>query len=184
MMRSAAWRFAFGTAAAVFGSSSGHAVTYMSAAEARAALLPGAKSFADRSAALTPEQRKAIQRASGVSVRTPKVTVWEARDRAGQRLGWVYLDQVLGKHEFIIYAVAIDGSGAVKGIEILDYRETYGGEIRNPRWRAQFAGKRLGAELKLDKDIKNISGATLSCRHVTDGVKRLLATHAVLFGKG
>ncbi len=184
MNRGAAWRFAFGAATAIFGSSSGHAVTYMSAPEARSALFPGASAFADRSAALAPEQRKTIQRGSGVSVRNPKVAVWEARDRAGQRLGWVYLDQVLGKHEFITYAVALDPSGAVKGIEILDYRETYGGEIRNPRWRAQFAGKRLGSVLRLDKDIKNISGATLSCRHVTDGVKRLLATHAVLFGKG
>ena len=33
------------------------------------------------------------------------------------------------------------------------------------------------AKLKLDADIKNISGATISCRHVTDGVKRLLALH-------
>jgi Na+-transporting NADH:ubiquinone oxidoreductase subunit NqrC len=33
--------------------------------------------------------------------------------------------------------------------------------------------------LRLEHDIKNISGATLSCRHIADGVKRVLATHAV-----
>ena len=33
------------------------------------------------------------------------------------------------------------------------------------------------AHLKLDEDIQNISGATLSCRHLTDGVKRLLALY-------
>jgi len=44
-------------------------------------------------------------------------------------------------------------------------------------------GKKYGARLKLDDDIKNVSGATLSCRHVTDGVKRLLATHEILFKK-
>ena len=68
----------------------------------------------------------------------------------------------------------------VRGLEVLDYRETYGGEIRNPRWRQQFVGKRPGAALKLDGDIKNISGATLSSRHVTDGVRRLLATYDLL----
>lgn len=182
-MRSPAWRFALGTAAAIFGSSSGHATTYMSAAEARSTLLPRAASFADRSVPLSAEQRKAIQRASGISVRSPKVAVWEAHDKSGASLGWVYIDQVLGKHEYITYAVALDPRGAVSGIEILDYRETYGGEIRNARWRAQFGGKTLAAPLKLDKDIKNISGATLSCRHVTDGVKRILATHAALFGR-
>ena len=41
-------------------------------------------------------------------------------------------------------------------------------------------GKRYGAKLKLTEDIKNISGATLSCLHVTAGVKRLLATHALV----
>ena len=59
----------------------------------------------------------------------------------------------------------------------MDYRENYGSEIRNEKWRAQFTGKRHGAKLKLEADIKNITGATLSCRHITDGVKRLLATH-------
>lgn len=177
-----AW-FALGAVAAIFGSSSGHAVTYMSAAEARSALMPRAKTFVDRSTTLSPAQRKAIKTASGTAVRGAKVNVSEALDAAGHRLGWVYIDQVLGKHEYITYAVAIDSTGAVSGVEILDYRETYGGEIRNPRWRAQFTGKRAGAALKLDGDIKNISGATLSCRHVTDGVKRLLATHAVLLGR-
>lgn len=183
MSTSAAWRLAFGTTVAIFGSSSGHAVTYMTAAEARAALVPRAETFVDRSATLTATQRKAIKRASGSLPRGAKVNVWQARDASGRSLGWVYVDQVLGKHEFITYAVALDTRGAVTGVEILDYRETYGDQIRNPRWRAQFTGKKVGAELKLDRDIKNISGATLSCRHVTDGVKRLLATHELLFGR-
>jgi Na+-transporting NADH:ubiquinone oxidoreductase subunit NqrC len=68
---------------------------------------------------------------------------------------------------------------AVKDIEILEYRESYGDQVRLPQWRAQFTGKRRGAKLKLDDDIQNISGATLSCRHITDGVKRLLSTYAV-----
>jgi Na+-translocating ferredoxin:NAD+ oxidoreductase RnfG subunit len=43
----------------------------------------------------------------------------------------------------------------------------------------QFAGKTAADPLRLDGDIKNISGATLSCRHITDAVKRLLATYEV-----
>ncbi len=26
-------------------------------------------------------------------------------------------------------------------MEILEYRESYGDEVRNPKWRAQFTGK-------------------------------------------
>ena len=76
--------------------------------------------------------------------------------------------------------MALDAGGAVKGAEIMDYRESYGGEVRNPRWLAQFIGKHAGDALRLGKPIKNISGATLSSKHVTDGIRRLLATYAVV----
>ena len=78
--------------------------------------------------------------------------------------------------------VAVDGAepGDALEIEILDYRETYGYEIRNEKWRGQFTGKQHGARLKLDGDIQNISGATLSCRHITDGVKRLLSLYELV----
>ena len=91
---------------------------------------------------------------------------------------------MVGKHEFITFAVAIDVGGAVKSVEILDYRESYGGQVRDPRWRAQFIGKRAGAPLKLGGEIKNISGATLSSKHVSDGVRRLLATYAIVLAHG
>lgn len=63
-------------------------------------------------------------------------------------------------------------------MDILEYRETHGYEVRNARWRAQFAGKDAHSELQLGRDVRNIRGATLSCRHVTSGVRRLLAIHA------
>lgn len=88
--------------------------------------------------------------------------------------GWFFVDQVLGRHELITYALALEADGHVRGLEILEYRESHGGEVRNAGWRAQFVGKTAGERLQLDRDISNISGATLSCRHVIDGVKRLL----------
>ena len=108
----------------------------------------------------------------GVSVRSPEVRLWLVDGG-----GWFILDDVVGKHEFITYALGLNADGSVKQIEIMDYRETYGDQIRNEQWRAQFIGKKAGAKLKLDDDIKNISGATLSCRHIADGVRRLLAFH-------
>ena len=63
----------------------------------------------------------------------------------------------------------------MRQIEILSYRESHGGEIRLPAWRRQFVGKTSAAPLRLGDDISNISGATLSCQHVTDGVRRIVA---------
>ena len=148
---------------------------FMTVAQAQAALFPGVVLTAD-DRALTPDQVSAIRKASGVNVLTRTVRTWRAAN--GGRL---FVDEVVGKHEFITLALALDASGAVTGLEILDYRESYGGQVRDPAWRAQFIGKRDGAPLILDRDIRNNSGGTLSARHVTDGVKRLLATNRIAF---
>ena len=84
---------------------------------------------------------------------------------------------MLGKHDYITYALALTPDGAVRSIEVMDYRENYGYEVRNADWRIQFLGKTKADPVQLNADIKNITGATLSCRHVSEGVKRLLFLH-------
>lgn len=120
---------------------------------------------------LTKEQMKSIQKASKIKVRNSKMRVWKTVDG-----GWFIVDQVIGKHENMDVAFALTNGGRVKGIEILNYRETYGWEVKSPKWLKQFIGKGHEEHLKLDKQIKNISGATLSCRHITDAVNRI--THS------
>ena len=154
-----------------------YATVYLSVDQAQALMFPGA-GFTPDFRTLSKEQAAAIEKASGVSVRSRDLRLW--RVSMG---GWFIADEVVGKHEFIPFALALDGAGAVKSVEILEYREAYGDQVRNPAWRAQFAGKRHGAALRLTKDIQNISGATLSSRHITDGVKRLLATYALAIAK-
>lgn len=154
------------------------ATVYLTIPAAQQALFPGAR-FVEHPLALSDAQRKAIARAARAPGYDKVQRVWEVRSGSG-RIGWFMVDRVIGKHEFITYALALGTDGTVRGVEILEYRETYGGEIRNPKWRQQFVGKRPGSQLQLDKDIKNISGATLSSRHVTDGVRRLLVTYQML----
>jgi hypothetical protein len=153
---------------------SAYATTYFTTEQAQQVIFPG-KRLTAAFATLTDAQARAIEKTSGVDVRNREIRAW--RVEGG---GWFVLDEVVGKHEFITYAVGIDSIGAVKDIEIVDYRETYGYEVRNAAWRAQFVGKTTAAPLKLERDIRNVSGATLSCKHVTDGVKRVLATYALL----
>lgn len=155
-----------------------HATVYFTADAVKKALLPGASRFIDRSVTLSKAQMTSIAKASGTRVTAPKVSVFEAQGANG-KLGTLFIDKVYGKHEFITYALALDSGGSVRGIEIMDYRESYGDQIRQAKWRAQFYGKRSGQSLRIDKEIKNISGATLSCVHITEGVRRLLATHAI-----
>ena len=143
---------------------------YLTMEQAQQAIFPG-ETCSEMPLALTDQQKAAVKQQTGVTVRSAP-RVW----RTG-RGGFLVVDEVLGKHEFITYAVGINPDGTVKQIEIMDYRESYGDEIRNEVWRKQFIGKSSADPLKLDQDIRNISGATLSSRHVTDGVKKVLAIH-------
>ena len=166
-------RFFLLPAAALVIASPVHAKVYLSVEQAQQLMFPGA-SFTPQFLTLTAPEVKAIESASNTNVLGRDLKIWKVSTG-----GWFIADEVVGKHEFIPIALALDASGAVKDIEILEYREAYGSEVRNPQWRAQFAGKRNGAKLTLTDDIQNISGATLSSKHITDGVRRLLASYAI-----
>jgi Na+-translocating ferredoxin:NAD+ oxidoreductase RnfG subunit len=155
-----------------------YAAQYLTLEQAQTAIFPEAREFAAAPVRLSPQQVRQIQELADARVRDPEQRVWEARAE-GRLLGWFIVDEVYGKHELITYAVGLSADGSVRQIEVMAYRETYGYEIRNAAWRRQFVGKRHGDSLKLDQDIRNISGATLSCRHVAEGVRRLLALHQV-----
>jgi hypothetical protein len=115
----------------------------------------------------------AIEQDSGVKVYAGSLRGWKAEN------GYFFVDAVVGKHDLIDYAVALTVEGKVRQIEILEYREAYGGEVRNAHWRAQFVGRRPGDPVRIGKDIQSISGATLSCQHLTDGIRRLLSIYAI-----
>jgi Na+-translocating ferredoxin:NAD+ oxidoreductase RnfG subunit len=155
-----------------------HTAQYLSTEQAQHALFADANRFEPVSIALSEDDRNAVRKASGTRTKLPVDRIWRAL-RDDQLLGHLIVDEVYGKHEFITYAAAIDANGAVIGIEIMDYRETHGGQVREASWLEQFRGKRSGDALELDEDIVNISGATMSCKHVTEGVRRLLALYEI-----
>ncbi|MGJ5180153.1 FMN-binding protein [Bradyrhizobium oligotrophicum] len=130
-----------------------YAMQYMSVEEAQKAAFPGA-SFTEVQAG----------------------RVWKASNG-----GYFYYDHVVGKHLLIDYTVAIGPDGRVRKVEILNYRESYGGEVHDASWLGQFVGKSSQNEVRINADIRNISGATLSSTHVTEGVKKVLTYHASHF---
>ncbi len=104
--------------------------------------------------------------------------IWKAPDGS-----WLIIDEVIGKHEMITYAVAINPNGSILGVEILEYVESYGYEVAEAQWREQFIGKTAKDPIKLNQDIQNIGGATLSCKHITDGVKRVAVLYELALKK-
>jgi len=154
------------------------AASYLNVEQAQKAAFPDADRFDARVLRLTPEQAKILDAVATVRQRGEirRIDAW-----AGARLlGTLYVDDVIGKVEWVTYALAVDPDGSVRALEILDYRETHGYEVRTPSWRRQFVGRRADTRFQFGEDIKNITGATLSCAHLTAGVQRLLALHAQL----
>ena len=95
--------------------------------------------------------------------------------RGGEPAGYGVLDNVKGKSREITYLVAFTPAGAVVDVAILVYRESHGGEVSNPAFRDQFKGKKPGDPMVAGRDIRTISGATISSRSLTAGVAKILA---------
>ncbi len=163
---------------AAFAVAPSYAAEYMTVEAAQRAAFPDATAFVPVAVDLSADARTRLAAvAQPPGARDPRV--WRATAN-GKTLGTFFADAVIGKQDYIVYSLALDAAGRVLRLDVLEYRETHGWEIRNERWRAQFTGKSLADPVEVSRDIANISGATLSCRHVTDGVRRLLALHALL----
>ena len=145
---------------------------YLNIEQAQQLLFPKA-TFTEDFKVLTDAQIKAIETDAEISVTDRKVRMWHAS--TGDTF---YIDQVIGLNSDVTYAIGISPKGIVTGIEVLECWEHYD-QVRLPEWRAQFKGKRKGTVLD-DGGIEKISGTTLSSVHITEGVQRILATHAVL----
>lgn len=157
----------------IVASQSSYAEVYFTHEQVQKALYPKATHFSIKDIHLDKAQISKIEDSSSTSTPIP-TKFWEVYE--GEKLvGYTFIDKVLGRHEFITYAVALTLTGEVQQIEVMEYLESYGHQIRNEKWRAQFTGKKQGDTLKLTKDIQNISGATLSCKHITEGIRRMVA---------
>ena len=152
---------------------------YMTVAQAQNAAFPDAVAF--EPVVVAADVKAAIVAVAGRFDVEPKILRVRG---ANETLGWFIVDEVVGKTELITYALSLDATGAVKALDVLVFRESHGDAIKLPAWRRQFTGKRVSDPVRLDADIRNVSGATLSCGHVTAGVHRLLLLHERALSRG
>jgi hypothetical protein len=108
------------------------------------------------------------------AIRVDTTTVLRV-SRGDSLLGFAAVGNVIGKDQPITFLVAVGPDDRLKDVDILVYREPYGGEVAYEPWRRQFRGARATDSLRVGKEIRSISGATISVHVVTLGVRRLLA---------
>lgn len=98
-------------------------------------------------------------------------------------IGYFYYGKAPSKTDEFDFLVIFDENLIIKKIKILAYREDYGMEIGSKRWLKQFNGLTKGDHVKYQKDIKAISGATISAKSMTKAVNDLLQSIAILQNK-
>jgi hypothetical protein len=122
----------------------------------------------------TANHAAALRSALGYVPPKSKYVVFVAT--TGDRVdGYAVIDEEIGQHLPITFGVKISPAGEVERVEVMVYRESFGGDVRDERYRQQFVGKTERSPLRAGDDIVAISGATLSSKAVAQGVRRAVA---------
>lgn len=154
---------------------------YLTPQEALKRAFQGSQEVVSEKKTLSPEQKKRIEKATGITVAKDQWTFYLGK--SGSKVdGYALIDNEIGKTEPITFLTTLSPKGEVQSVEILVYREPIGSEIKSENFRRQFVGKKEADPIRIGQDIKNITGATLSSRAVSVGVKRAVLLWREFYG--
>lgn len=117
--------------------------------------------------------RKRLEDASGLRFPESSATFFIAA-QDGKPSKYAIVINEIGKSEPITFLVGMSLEGKVTEVVIMEFRENRGWEVREKRFLSQFRGKTARSAIRVDEDIINYAGATLSSKAVARGVKRAL----------
>jgi len=124
----------------------------------------------------TPDGTERATLEAALGWRLPDESVVFHRARRGNKpLGWAVVAEEKGRFKPITFMVHVKPDGEVGKVLVMTYRESRGDGVRRQRFLKQFRGKSLDDPLRVNRDVTILSGATLSSRALTAGVKRVLA---------
>ena len=168
---------AAGIFAAVAGIGTSGATATLSREEALRSAYPGAKIRAEQ-VFLTAAQQREAEALSGVAVPTQLVVRYLA-DQAGELVGRAYVDShtVRTKKETLL--VSLDRRGVITRIDVTAFLEPPEYQA-SEAWLRQYGGRPLSEDLRVQRAIRPLAGATLTARSANDAVRRVLAIDQVL----
>lgn len=160
------------------GAAAAGAKVYYARQEAVDAAFPDADHVEKKTFFLTDEQKTRIEELSRAPLESKLVTAY-AGEKDGKPLGYAFIDTQIVRTlpETLLVVVAPDQT--VAKILLLAFYEPPEYEP-SERWLEQFPGKKLDPELRVDRDVHGIAGATLTSHAVTTAVRRSLALYQVL----
>jgi len=150
------------TVAGHVASSFGQTGQYLTSEQLYAQVFPQQESIHWQTLWLKPEQRQAIEKILERSFNAPRIRYWGANGTT------VWQFDEIGKEKPITLGVVVT-AGKIARLEVMEYRETRGGEIRHPFFTRQFIDLTLAQNQRgyhLNGTIDGVTGATLSVRAV------------------
>ena len=147
---------------------------YLSREEALLEVFPRSANYVEETIVLDEVQIRQAEETLYRKIAEQTVDVTLCYDEEGRFLGYAVVSDEQGKYRPITFVVGVEPDFTVSKVAIMVYREDRGGEVRMPRFLYQYRGKSLDDPLRVNRDIVNISGATISVRAITDGVKKVL----------
>ena len=151
----------------------GHMEVYFTEDEAAKVMFPDSGNIRRETLTLTAEQKEFVEQRIGWKFPETSFPVYLGETH-GKVDGYAIVQSTIGKHRPITYMVGVDTEGEVTNFEVLIYRESRGNEIAKKRFNYQYQGKDVRDPIRINRDIINISGATMSVRSASAGVKRVL----------
>ncbi len=150
-----------------------HAEVFMPEEDALKIVLPKSERVRKELIQLTTEKKELIEQRIGWKFpeQAFEVYIGETSDKID---GYAMVHNTIGKHKHMTYMVGVDTKGACSDVELLVFREARGSEVGRKRFNVQYEGKTVLDPIRINKDIINITGATMSVRSISAGVKRVL----------
>lgn len=150
-----------------------HAKVFYAKNEALKAALPDADEIEAKDIFLTPAQKDAIQKASGMTVDSDLLTVYMGKKK-GAVAGYALFDTHTVRTQAETFVVALDLQGRVTNLFVCAFYEPQD-YLPPERFLKQFRGRDAAHPPVVGGEIVGITGATLTSRAVAGGVRRALA---------
>ncbi len=155
---------------------------YLTPADAIKLIFKDSKEVIKEEHVISPEIQEQAKKILGYDLVKSNYTFFIGKTE-GKVDGYALIDEEVGKVMPITFITRINPDGKVAQVEIMIYRESHGGEVATKRFLSQFKTKSFNAELRLDKNIIHVTGATLSSYALVKGVRRALVLYQIFYGK-
>ncbi len=146
---------------------------FMTEEEALKVVMPKSQLVRKELIRLNPEKKELIEQRIGWKFPEDSFELYIGQ--TGDKIdGYAMIHHTIGKYKPMTYMVGVDAKGTCTDVELLVFRDAKGSEVRTKRFNSQYEGKTVSDPIRINKDIINISGATMSVRSMSAGVKRVL----------